>query len=179
MTFVLKVGVDGWVVGCCLAPPAVGHDVEWLLQFHEQATMPFADSESLQSLEATASRRAEWDGLTLDRVPMMLRCGGADLYWENAQPPSDAQLLTGTITIAQHGEAPKDFPTVQGRIRRVRMAHTLYEEQPPGSRSWTPVRPADVRYEDRDAAPKWFPDHDGGTSPARFSNSVLVELQVP
>jgi len=179
MTLVLKIGVDGWVVECCLAPPAVGHDVEWLLQFHEQATMPFADNESLQSLEATASRRAEWDGLTLDRVPMMLRCGGADLYWESARPPSDAQLLTGTITIAQHGEAPQDFPTVQGRIRRVRTAHTLYEEQPPGSRSWTPVRPADVRYEELDAAPKSFLDHNPGTSPARFSNSVLVELQVP
>ena len=176
---VLRVGVDDWVVGCCLDPPSVGQKVEWLLRFHKRGTGWYGDAESTEQLHVDATELPDWEGLTNGRRPLLLRTsGGASLYYETTSRTVGGLRLSGSISIAQHGEAPDSFPVVHGLVERVRMAHTMYEQRPAGSRSWEPALPADVLYEELQAAPKWFPSYDGVAERARFSNSVLVDLAV-
>jgi hypothetical protein len=87
--------------------------------------------------------------------------------------------LAGGVSIAQHGEAPDAVPTTEGRVTRLRLAYTLYEEVPAGSRSWQPVEPLDVIYEDVHSSPKWFPDEvRDGDGRERLGNSLLVDLDL-
>lgn len=84
----------------------------------------------------------------------------------------------GHIAISQHGEAPETFPETTARVARVRMAATMYAEEPTGSGTWRPVEPPDVEYTHLDRAPKWFPETSDHTSPSRFLNAVIVDLRV-
>jgi hypothetical protein len=87
--------------------------------------------------------------------------------------------LVGAVSIAQHGEAPEAVPPTRGRVARLRMAHTLYEEVPPGSRSWQPVEPLDVTYRDVPASPKWFRDDERyADGRERSGNTLLVDLEL-
>lgn len=170
LALLLRVEVRDWVIECCLPPPAVGQEVAWGLQLHEGA------GGSAQELRATATTLPAWPGLACGRTPVRLEVEGAVLYTERPAPVDGDVLVTGTIRVAQHGEAPEDLPPVRGRVRRLRLAHVLHEQVPPGV--WQVVQPYDVRYEDVQEAPRWFPAQDRSTSPARLTPLVLVDLEV-
>lgn len=84
----------------------------------------------------------------------------------------------GHLVISQPGEAPDTFPETTATVVRVRMAGTMYAEDPAGSGTWRPVESPDVEYTDLDRAPKWFPDTPDDQSPWRSLNSVIVDLEV-
>lgn len=172
----MRLMISGWVIECCLDPPVVGQQVEWVLLFHEREALD-GDPTSLERLECTASHLPDWEGRGRDRAPVLLHVPGAVLYWETPQPRYGSLTLVGNVSIAQHGEAPEAVPRTLGRVARLQMAHTLYEEVPPGSRSWQPVEPLDVMYEELRASPKWFRDEETfSDGRERVGNALLVDF---
>lgn len=175
----LPVGIDSWVIECCLEPPGVGDSVDWGLQFIERGRWPDCDPEQQVKMMANATPLPDWEGATLGTWPVRLDADGATLYWEAPHSVTAGPVtVSGHITIAQHGEAPEDLPSTTGAVHRVRLITTLYEQDPPGSQSWRPTRPADVTYRDVDRTPKWFPDELSDSSPGYLTNAALVDLQV-
>lgn len=172
----LTVHVSGWEVECCLEPPEVGATVDWTLSFTDGTDA--VDAEQLVTLAATATPLDDWEGATLGRSPVRLDVGHAALHWEASAPVSGACTLVGSVYLAHHGEAPEDFPETRGVVRRLRLAGTLYEERPPGSRSWTYVLPRDVTHRDVERSPEWFTDDLRVGTRARLENALLVDLEV-
>ncbi|MGW2884228.1 DUF6578 domain-containing protein [Streptomyces griseoruber] len=81
----------------------------------------------------------------------------------------------GLLVVNGHGGGPR----VTGRVRAVRVVNQVYEENPPGSRTWEPVR-GERTLRPVDRCPKWF---DAGTPDARGrqprESGVLVTLEIP
>jgi hypothetical protein len=74
-------------------------------------------------------------------------------------------------------------PVATGRVRAIRLVYRMYEEVPPGSRSFQPV-PGDMSLKPVDTCPKWFHDEESKPAPAQKSrrmrrcDGVLVDLEV-
>ena len=175
----LPVGVDSWVIECCLEPPGVDDTVSWSLRFIEESRWGPRHQQERVELRAYATPLADWEGATLDTWPVQLAAEGVAFYWEAPHPVEPGPLIAaGHLVISHHGEAPENFPTTTATVVRVRMAGTMYTEDPPDSGSWRQVEPPDVEYTDLERAPKWFPDTPEGPPPCRFLNAVIVDLGI-
>ncbi|WP_067244941.1 DUF6578 domain-containing protein [Streptomyces sp. DSM 15324] len=163
---------------CCGEPFAVGDEVSWPLLLRpcgevlgegwdEHLTEVSGPVEDVRDDESGAGAvRVVREGPTT-AVPVGDAC--------DELSPGDPVRVVGLLVVNGHGGGPR----VTGRVRAVRVVTEVYEENPPGSRTWEPV-PGERGLRPVDRCPKWFDDgtpDERGRRPAE--SGVLATLEIP
>ncbi|MEU1518204.1 DUF6578 domain-containing protein [Streptomyces sp. NPDC005811] len=171
-----QVFYEDWQMECCGEPFAVGDEVSWPLLLRssgevlgggwdEHLTKVSGPVEDVRDDEGGGAVRVVREGPAA--VPVGDACD--ELF------PGDRGRMVGLLVVNGHGGGPR----VTGRVRAVRVVTQVYEENPPGSRTWEPV-PGERGLRPVDRCPKWFDDgtpDERGRRPAE--SGVLATLEIP
>ncbi len=171
---IVVVRIAEWVLDEDQAEVRVGDRFDDWLIFTEHARYA-VPPEQLQRLQAVARPLPPW-GLSAEpnRHPVRLDIGRAVAYWDAPTPVSGTLSVTGSLELNRI-DAPNDFPTTVGTIRRVRMEWQGYRHF--GGGDWE-VNGKPARYED--LAASHLPSA-AASAPRRHGRSwtsVLVDVEV-
>lgn len=170
---IVVVRIPEWVLDEDRAVVRVGDRFDDWLTFTEQDRHAMRP-EQLQPLCVEASPLPRWSGAEIHRHPVRLDIGGAVAYWDAPAPEAGTVEVTGSLELNRI-DAPDNFRTTVGIIRRVRMEWQQYHHL--GGGDWeVSGEPADYENLDSSYLPSASQSSPRGNRPSW--TAVLVDVEI-